>query len=269
MASSLRRAVPVRRDGRLVDVRLELDGKTWSLVGRRGPACEEELASRAIAGCGATGLPVFLGAGLGVAVAACRAAGLPVAVCDREPDIAAATGARQALAGDDLALWIDDPDPVRAARLVRECAARHGRSDLHLLPQSVHLRLDPGYYGRLRALLSRPPTRPLFRNRLPRVLCLTSKLFLVGEVTRACELLGAPCHYLETGESLEREAYLALVRRALDAFAPDFVLTVNHLGVDREGLLLAELEQAGIPLASWFVDSPELILPLYLPAVSG
>ncbi|MFU2209864.1 CgeB family protein [Solidesulfovibrio sp. C21] len=111
--------------------------------------------------------------------------------------------------------------------------------------------------------------RPLFRQKLPRVLCLTSRLFLLGEVTAACKRLGAPCRYLETGDSMDLDAFVALVRGAVAEFRPDFLLTVNHLGVDREGVLLSLLAGMRLPLASWFVDSPELTLPLYAPAATA
>jgi spore maturation protein CgeB len=270
MAGAPLTAVAVIAADRLVDVRLDLAGKTWSLAGRRGPAAEEALARDLLARCGERGLPVFLGAGLGVAVACCRAAGLPVAVVDREASIAAATGLRDTLAGDADVLWIEVPDPLQAARAVRDFAASRHRPDPIVTTHPVYRRLDPDYYARLdRELAKAPaPRRPLFRQTLPRVLCLTSKLFLVGEATRACQRLGAPCRYLETGESLDRDAFVGMVGRAVEAFRPDFVLTVNHLGVDRGGVLLELLEHLGLPLASWFVDSPELILPLYVPAVS-
>lgn len=271
MAGPLVDAVAVTEAGRVVDVRLVLADKTWSLAGRRGPATEEALAETVIDRCGTTALPVFLGAGLGVAVSACREAGVPVAVVDREAPIAAATGVRAALAGDPDVLWLDAAEVADVAEAVRAFAASRGRPGLHVVPHAVYRRLDPDYYACLAVALSPPrvPSRPLFRQALPRVLCLTSKLFLVGEVTRACARLGTPCRYLETGETpLARDAYVSLVRESLDDFAPDFVLTVNHLGLDREGVLLELLERAGIPLASWFVDSPELILPLYRPAVS-
>ncbi len=265
-------AIPVIRDGRLADVRLEVAGKLRSLAGRQGVAAEERLAAEAIA---AGGLPVFLGGGLGVAVARCRAAGLPVAVVDREAAILAATGLDRALAGDAGACLVDDPDAAGALARLRDFARNHGLAPRPFL-HPVYQRLDPAYYGLLaRALASPEPpsvaagcSRPRFRRNPPRVLCLTSKLFLLGEVTRACERLGAPCRYLETGEELDLDAFVALVRGAVADFRPDFVLTVNHLGVDREGVLLSLLDAMRLPLASWFVDSPELTLPLYRPAAT-
>lgn len=264
-------ATPLYAAGRLVDVRLDIGGKTWRLAGRRGPDGESALAEDILVQCGATALPVFLGAGLGVAVDRCREAGLPVAVVDLQAAIAAATGSRDRLSDDPDVLWCDDTDPQDAAAAVRAYAADKGRTRLHVVVHPVARRLDPDYYDRLAALLAtpRPAHRPLFQKTLPRVLCLTSKLFLVGEATRACERLGAPCRYLETGESCDKDAFVAMMRQAVEGFEPDFVLTVNHMGVDHGGVLLELLADWGLPLASWFVDSPELILPLYLPAVNG
>lgn len=271
MAGEPLTAVAVNTAEGLVDVRLGVAGKTWSLAGRRGPAAEAEQARALLARCGATGLPVFLGSGLGVAVEACLAVGVPVAVVDKEAPIARVTGLRERLAGTADLLWVDDPDPVAAAGRVRDFAATSRRPKPVVAAHPVYRRLDPEYYLRLDrelAGVAKPPARALFRQVLPRVLCLTSKLFLVGEVTRACERLGAPCRYLETGETLDKDAFVGLIGRTVEAFRPDFVLTVNHLGVDRGGVLLELLERLGLPLASWFVDSPELILPLYMPAVS-
>lgn len=50
---------------------------------------------------------------------------------------------------------------------------------------------------------------------------------------------------------------------AVVEFRPDFALTINHLGVDREGVLSDLLQQLRLPLASWFVDNPHLVLHLY------
>jgi spore maturation protein CgeB len=46
-------------------------------------------------------------------------------------------------------------------------------------------------------------------------------------------------------------------------FSPDLVFTVNHLGFDREGLLVDILHRLRVPSVSWYVDSPAIILSLY------
>ncbi|MDY0305561.1 MAG: glycosyltransferase [Desulfovibrionaceae bacterium] len=98
----------------------------------------------------------------------------------------------------------------------------------------------------------------------PRVLLLTSLYFLMGEVVAALTRLGVPHQLLDLGgKEMDRDLFVDRVREAVAGFRPDFLLTVNHLGVDREGVLLDLLEPDGLPLASWFVDNPFLILPLY------
>lgn len=46
----------------------------------------------------------------------------------------------------------------------------------------------------------------------------------------------------------------------LTGFKPDFVLTINHLGFDRDGALGALLERMEVPIAAWYVDSPFFVL---------
>ncbi len=106
------------------------------------------------------------------------------------------------------------------------------------------------------------PTWPRFQNKKPRILLLTSQYFLMGEIAAACKRLDLP-HQLLNLEAKEAtlDNFMRLIIGALVSFKPDFVLTVNHLGVDHEGVLAAILEKFGIPLASWFVDNPALILP--------
>jgi len=98
----------------------------------------------------------------------------------------------------------------------------------------------------------------------PRVLLVTSRFFLLGEIMRAFDRLGVPYRYLDTGgDEVEAEGYLKTLIGAIKTFRPDFALTVNHLGVDHEGLLTGVLSRLDIPLVSWFVDNPYLCLALY------
>jgi len=98
----------------------------------------------------------------------------------------------------------------------------------------------------------------------PRLLLLTSAYFLMGELKAACERAGAP-HLLVDLAAREMDAagFVRLIREAHAGFRPQAIVTVNHLGVDREGLLYALAGDLGLPIVSWFVDNPEFILPLY------
>ena len=53
---------------------------------------------------------------------------------------------------------------------------------------------------------------------------------------------------------------LAALLKAFVQHRPDFILTVNHLGFDADGVLVGVLKEYGIPVASWFVDHPLPIL---------
>lgn len=103
-----------------------------------------------------------------------------------------------------------------------------------------------------------------FRNGTPRILLLTSQYFLIGELEAACLRLGIEHRFinLDTKE-MTLDAFVSQMTGAFTEFKPDFVLTVNHLGVDHEGVLATLLKQYDIPLASWFVDNPHLILGAY------
>jgi spore maturation protein CgeB len=109
-----------------------------------------------------------------------------------------------------------------------------------------------------------PTTWPKFRSASPRILLLTSQYFLIGELEAACRRLGVDHLLLDFGtKEMDLDEFVATVTETLTSFRPDFVLTVNHLGVDREGVLASLLARHDLPLASWFVDNPHLILGVY------
>jgi spore maturation protein CgeB len=98
----------------------------------------------------------------------------------------------------------------------------------------------------------------------PRVLLVTSRFFLLGEVMAAFDRMGVAYRYLDTGgDELVLDDYLRTLVTTIKEFRPHFALTVNHLGVDHEGVLTGLLSRLDIPLASWFVDNPALALALY------
>ncbi|MDQ7835250.1 MAG: glycosyltransferase [Humidesulfovibrio sp.] len=102
------------------------------------------------------------------------------------------------------------------------------------------------------------------RGRTPRLLLLTSAYFLLGELKAACQRLDVPHLLLDfASRSVDREMFIRTVRETVATFKPDAIVTVNHLGVDHEGVLYALAGELKLPLVSWFVDNPEFILPLY------
>lgn len=114
------------------------------------------------------------------------------------------------------------------------------------------------------------PSWPKFAQEKPRVLLLTSQYFLMGEVVAACEKLGLEFRFLDlASKEMNLDDFVNTLLGTLTSFRPDFVLTVNHLGVDREGFLTSLLDKFEVPLVSWFVDNPLLVLPAYDNLLAG
>jgi spore maturation protein CgeB len=267
-AESSYTAVAVPSDQGLADVRLELEDKVWRLAGRGGPAAEAERALAAVAG---GGMPVFIGAGLGTGLAAVRRAWTgPIFILDREEAIEAVTGVRAAWAGDASVHFLGAADPDMAAATVTEAARAAGFSRLALVLHPVYPRLRPAWYGpalaRLKgyAALRERLTARRFAGAETRVLLLWRPYFLYREIEAALARLDVACRRVDTGtgERGETGVVEAIVAAVAD-FRPDFALTVNHLGLDREGRLAGLFADIDLPLASWFVDSPRLILHDY------
>lgn len=108
------------------------------------------------------------------------------------------------------------------------------------------------------------PSWPKFAQEKPRVLLLTSQYFLMGEIVSACEKLELDFRFLDlASREMNLDDFVNTILGTLTSFQPDLVLTVNHLGVDREGFLTSLLEKFDVPLVSWFVDNPLLALPAY------
>ncbi len=141
---------------------------------------------------------------------------------------------------------------------------------IQLLKNPFYLRLSPFYAQTEKLLIEQEgkmvefPVWPKFQNEKPRILLLTSQYFLMGEIVAACQRQGVPHMFINMdAKEMELEQFVARISSAINTFKPDFVLTVNHLGVDQEGVLNTLLHKFQLPLASWFVDNPLLILPLY------
>ncbi|WP_449242361.1 CgeB family protein [Desulfovibrio sp.] len=260
-------AQPVIRDGEPADLRVLRGGRTWTLWGRRGGAAELALLESL-----PDGLPVLLGTGLGLALEALLGRGGPVAVVDREAPLLEASGVRRRFGGDPRVLWLDDPDPAAVLRALDRWRTEHGGRALVPLVVPLWRRLAPDYYGGLLATLRPAPEgdfwsrarRPRFRNAVPRVLVLRRPYFLTGEIASALDALELPWRALEVGmDPTVRPGFVEDLLTTVVEFQPDFALTVNHFGLDREGKVAGLLERLGLPLASWFVDNPRLILSRY------
>jgi spore maturation protein CgeB len=97
-----------------------------------------------------------------------------------------------------------------------------------------------------------------FKNESLRVLIPGKKYHLQRESQRALEALGHKVFYLEVPETAGE-----LVRKLIETFIqfkPDMLLTINHIGFDAAGTIGQILDEIQLPVAAWYVDSPEFVL---------
>ncbi len=259
--------------GAVQDLRIEQAGRVWHFAGRRGAAAELAL----LPDCFTQKLPVLIGSGFGHALRAVleRTSG-PVAVVDKEKEILALTGVNAEL--DERIFWVDALDAQTVIKELTRWQMDNGGQAFIPVVLPAYLRLDPDYYRPVQTQLKQSgrfhfweKTRyPRFTSWPPRVLLLTSTYFLIGELQFACQRAGIPYQLVHLGQKeIGQEEFVRQFLQSVLTFQPDFVLTINHLGLDREGVLMQLLDRLRLPLASWFVDNPHLILSLYEGLVSS
>ena len=263
-------AHPLFEDGRLIDIQLEWPERSWRLFGRFGAAREPGLADQAPK----EALPVLLGSGLGLALERLLQEGghQQVAVIDLEPAICELTGVKKKFSTDPRVLWLDSPDPEEVMAILTEWQNNNDLRPFQVIANPVYLRLNPPFYADLQARLEasrkvdfwRQARYAKFKTDPPRILLITSSYFLMGEMIAACRRLDVPHRFLNIeDEEIGRVEFVEQLLSTVLDFKPDFVFTINHLGVDREGALTELLAKLQLPMASWFVDNPNLILYLY------
>jgi spore maturation protein CgeB len=94
-----------------------------------------------------------------------------------------------------------------------------------------------------------------------RMLVLESRYWLDEACARAAQRLGwtvrrAP---VVAAGHLPRDQVATLLQDLIE-LRPDFILTINHSGMDCAGLFCNLFADLGIPLVTWFVDDPRTIL---------
>lgn len=284
MKGSRLTASPVVVDGTLADILVTYDnGESAPLLGRGGKAREMAvlvpLHAQSSPFSPESHLPVLIGSGVGFALEELvreleqtRGKNFPLAVVDKEEALLKAGMVRERFRGYPGILWITEQNETCALGKLTRWQEEHGQKALFPLVHPFYLRLDKTYYGAIREAVSASArcnfwTRaayPKFANGETRLLLLTSKYFLTGEFVSACGRLGVPHRLLQIPEG--EMGHTEFVERLLAAtleFKPDCIVTINHLGVDREGALMGLLEKLKLPLASWFVDNPHLVLAHY------
>jgi len=99
-----------------------------------------------------------------------------------------------------------------------------------------------------------------FRGETCSVLLIDSGYFLTRETENALLQLGHRVMKVPVSKRERGEVVVSRLIKGICDFKPDFILTINHLGLDEDGTMTSFLKSIEMPLASWYVDSPNLIV---------
>lgn len=215
-------------------------------------------------------LAVFLGHGMGIALEEFRHLypRASAAVVDKEADILEAAGFS---CPEDI-FFCGCEDRLEALTRLSNWQEQNGGKAFFPIANPCYLRLDKEYYGFLREQLAASQKFNFwekvrykkFQSGKTKLLLVSSKYFLMGEVVNACKNLGIEYQLIQLeNEEIAQDEFVKRLLESIIVFKPDALMTLNHLGIDREGVLVDLLNKLELPFISWFVDNPHLILYSY------
>ena len=249
------------------------DGRGVTLHSPRRPWEEaQELAQ--IAPLGQSRYLVALGLGLGyhlLALLPFLKASQHLVVVEKEPEVmwaALSTLDLTELLSHPRTMLVVSPEAGEAVRHLQKRLPRGNGNHMSFWGHPPSLRSDKAYYQEVISRLrpsKRGPIRGLgLKKEHLRVLVVNPDYFLIPEITRAFKHLGHQVRLTLFDKRRNRgDEVFRQVLFDIKEFSPNLVFTVNHLGFDREGLLLDTLHRLRVPSVSWYVDSPAIILSLY------
>ncbi|MDR2367971.1 MAG: glycosyltransferase [Deltaproteobacteria bacterium] len=233
-------------------LKLTGEGGERRLSSALNPRAEDRAMVDRFFGAGAPAPPGLTVLGLGLAyhleyLAETLPPEAPILAIEARAELASA-----ALTARDLSKVLSRPNFTLSVGPTRRLPADAPRA---VLARPANLRQDPGLYP------AQDPAPAGRRLKPPRILFLDADYFLGREIQRAARLMGSPLSAwsAKLGPTADGSDYRRLLAQIKD-FRPEMVLTVNHLGFDADGILASALRRLGLPMASWFVDSPYFIL---------
>ncbi len=234
------------------------------------------------------GILVVLGLGLGYHVAelARRFPEAKLVVIEGVPEIYEL--AKEHGCGiDGEVRFITGLTPDDALRKVTEYQMERGLAPLSVLALSSAVSAFSSYYRPILETLNRTVSIKLwdrlkyskFKTDKLKVLLIDTGYFLVKEAENALSSLNhevrriafPPLKKGGKGGFLDQQNSPAIVPALIESileFKPDFLLTMNHLGFDEDGVLTEFFKSIEMPVASWYVDSPKLIVKAFKKNVS-
>jgi len=200
----------------------------------------------------------------------------PIVIIERDEEIVKEAfrlfDLKDLLNRDGLHIFVGD-DPDDAVKFITRVEIENSFRNIEIMSHKPSVQTFPGFYDSIRRSFSASRRSdihnqlryPKFIKDEVRVLLLTTQYFLMGEVISAMKRLDVRLRLITIEqEELGREDFIEEIIKNIIEFKPDFIFTINHLGIDREGALSQFLTGIEMPLASWYVDNPNLIIKRYL-----
>jgi len=255
------------------------DGQTKALHSLYDP---EKEACSLVAGYsyGGEGHIVVLGLGLGYHVLELARRFPNAELLVLEPsseiyDVARASGTIASLS--DRAAFIVGGSPSEALREITRRQLEAGLKPISIFRFPASLSLFSDFFTPIEAALEKATSVRLwdrlkyskFAQERVRVLLVDFDYFLTREVERAVVSAGHQVATVALRKGDTGEVIVSRFMKSILAFRPDFLLTVNHLGFDEDGILTSFIESIELPVASWYVDSPNLIIKSFKENVSS
>ncbi|UCH43947.1 MAG: glycosyltransferase [Nitrospiraceae bacterium] len=216
-----------------------------------------------------TGVLVVLGLGLGYHVAelARKYKSAHIMVIESEQEICNLAREHGPALNDRIEIITAQlsPDVLQA---ISRRQLQMGLAPLSVFTLASAVSAFPDYYRPLMAALRKTVSVSLwdriryskFQHEKVSCLLIDSGYFLVREVEKAMQSMNHDVVRVSLRKERGSNDHLSELIQTIVEHRPDFVLTMNHLGFDEKGVLTSFLESIDMPAASWYVDSPKLIL---------
>jgi len=177
---------------------------------------------------------------------------------------------------DDKIIFITGLSPDESLREIARYQMDNGVASVSVFPLFSAVSAYPLYYNPILASLRNTESVKLwdrlrykkFQTENLTVLMIDSGYFLLTETEKALTSFGHKVVRVQVNKQDTGDQIISGMMKAIIDVKPDFLMTVNHIGLDEEGKISDFLQSIEMPVASWYVDSPNLILKAFNKNVS-
>ena len=158
-----------------------------------------------------------------------------------------------------------------ALKEISRLQTKAGIPPLTVFPLASEISAFPCYYNPILTTLKNTVSvrlwerlrYPKFKEETAKVTLIDFGYFLNREVEKAIRRLGHKVEKVPVKKGEDGEVIVSRLIKSILDLKPDFFLTINHLGFDQEGVLTSFFKSIEMPVASWYVDSPEIIVKAF------